>query len=376
MTKLNRKISTARKLRQPRQKLRLKRQSRPLEAKTLVPKPRVIGTSSNLEKTGGQSTFVARNTTEDAKVELQQVLPGASWLPRGVREFWLRYLKLRRSYPRHVVSLVTALSFALIGMLISGGWLAMKGRASKPAEPPTPVAIQKEVEPTRDSLAKSKGEEAVQSLMGFISAATVEDKLKFVRLPELVEPEIRELFENPSEWNKVIPTEVGPDPVFTSFQLLGVDTDVLRIRNVDGLTLFLFAHSADGRQLVDWEAAPFTNQKRFEEFRENRTTQPERFRITVKPDNYFNYGFSEDEYYSLQIAHVSELDKKSYAYVKKGSAAEKSLVEVYPAIGNYFGDVCVYAELRYPTDSQSADHLEFVSLVYPGWVLPDSFYVE
>ena len=376
MTKLNRKTSTARKLRQPRRRLKSRQRTRRLEAKPRTPKPRDIGISSNLEKTGGQSSFVAKNTTEDAKVEVQQVLPGPSWLPLRAREFWLRYLNLRRSYPRHVVSFVIVLSFALIGMLISGGWLAMKGRAGKTAVSPTPVATEKAVESTQDAITRKMGEEAFKSLSGFISADAIEEKLKFVRLSETVGPEVRALFKHPLEWNKVIPKELGLSPTFTSFELLGAQTNVFRIQNGDDSSLFFFATTPDGRQLIDWDAAPFTNEKRIEEFRENRPTQPERFRITVKPDNYYNYGFSEDEYHSMQIAHVSDLEDKLYAYVKKNSPAEKALSEIYPAIGNYFGDVCVYAELRYPTDSQSPEHLEFVSLIYPGWVLPDSFYEE
>lgn len=376
MTKLNRKISTARKLRQPRKKLRLRQQVRPTAVKPPTSKPRDIGTSSKLEKTGGQSTFVAKNSTEDAKIEFQQVLPGPSWLPRRIREFWRHFSAMRRSYPRHVVSFIAVSSFVLIGMLVSGGWLALKGRIGKPTERPIPLAAEKDVDSNPGAIARSKSDEAIKSVKEFISAKTVEDKLKAVRLPELVGSEIQELFRDPAEWSKIVPIEIGPNPMFSSFHLLGADTNVLRIVNGGDVSLLYFATSPDGRQLIDWDATTQRFKGKFADFREKRSTQPKRFRLIISPDNYYNYGFSEDEYYSIRTAHVSKPDKKLYTYVKKNSQAERALFELYPAIGNYFGEICVYAELRYHPDSQSPDHLEFVSLVYPGWILPDSFYEE
>ncbi len=375
MTKLNRKISTARKLRKPRKiprsRLSLRpRESKPQTPESKAPSPLKTSTPSYLKKTAASASFVAKNSTTDAKIEFQQVLPGPTWLPENLRKRWLRVLIIRRSFPPHLLFSVVALSTVLMSVILIGLWHALTKPKDTPSKTLPSITTRATTKP------QSKRAEAINTVSNFLSAETIKEKLSFIRHADVVGPQIRQLHQDPSAWAQIIPTQIGENPDYREFEKHGSKICIIKTAPLQDqpLAVFFLTHSPDGRILIDWDATNHKNKTSFTSFRERRSTETERFRVSITPYNYYNYGFIEEEYLSLKVTHLAEPDVTLFAYAKKNSPVAASLRKLYPGIGSFFGTLSVTAELRYLPESNSSTHLEFVSLVHPGWVLPDHFY--
>ncbi|MCB1098206.1 MAG: DUF1080 domain-containing protein, partial [Verrucomicrobiae bacterium] len=121
---------------------------------------------------------------------------------------------------------------------------------------------------------------------------------------------------------------------------------------------------------VDWEAVVGYSEMDWEDFKTTKPKTPTLFRVSLSPVNYYNYGFDEKDYVSIQISDQS-LNHVFYGYIPRKGALVDEFVQLLPeavGIGGGSYDLRAVLELKYPDEEAAANQIEIVSLKARGWV--------
>ena len=107
----------------------------------------------------------------------------------------------------------------------------------------------------------------------------------------------------------------------------------------------------------------------WDEFKRDRPTEPTLFRVSVAPVSYYNYGFTQDKYVSVQVSDVW-LDHVFYGYIPRGTPLLDEFVQLFPeAVGIAPpSELRAVLELRYPDEPAASNQIEIVSAKARGWV--------
>lgn len=186
------------------------------------------------------------------------------------------------------------------------------------------------------SFSKSNAAESV--VKNYLKAKTWEDRLKYVRNPELVKPLMSERYKGvdlsggkpflrlePEDGKKLRNLKVG--------DWIGIKAVFEEGKNAFGATVqdasWYVLLLTDSGFKIDWEASVVYNPMTFKAMEAQRPTQSQKFRVMVELADYYNYEFRDGQYY-LYSLRLTEPDsyQSVYGYIKKDSADGKKIYEI------------------------------------------------
>jgi hypothetical protein len=232
--------------------------------------------------------------------------------------------------------------------------------------------------PAQIFLTSHDEQDAMDVLTEYLKARTIEEKLRWVRLPERVKPLMEEWYRN------------NPDPPLTVSEI--TDREKIRAGNEETgilylVQLYLEVNEPDpltpgqtrksrrwfnieeigsGQKrtyLVDWETSVGYQPMSWEQFRTRRPLQPVAFRVHMSlGGDYYNHEFTDEQrwqYARLSIPHPLEgMVFLFHGYIEAQSQAWRDLQHC---------DGSLILRLRYPQDSISADQVIVEGLEHSSW---------
>ena len=138
------------------------------------------------------------------------------------------------------------------------------------------------------------------------------------------------------------------------YDVLGVDLDVAMIAQ------------PNGKFLIDWESMVGASDLPWLEFKKTRPTQPFLVRVFARPDDYFNYEFSDDKRWSA--AHLTSPDGNFfiYGYCEKDSEVARTLASIFEQVR---GRAALTLRIAYPEKAESDHCARIVGIVANRWLL-------
>ena len=117
-----------------------------------------------------------------------------------------------------------------------------------------------------------------------------------------------------------------------------------------------------GTYLVDWETSVGYQPMELSEFRAKQPRDPVIFRVLVKPESYYNYGFEDKEkWVSYRLVYPGENDFEIYGYIPLGSELAAQMEK------QLFTEASLVLELKYPETAVSRDQVLITRIVHPAW---------
>jgi len=210
-----------------------------------------------------------------------------------------------------------------------------------------------------DTYDMEKVEKAVQ---GFLNAGTIEERLKFSRDPERVGPLMEKYYEDElmeaEGFEAIKKTEISYRGAFVTTMVQTGDfmsspIAVERIGEGEGSTY-----------VVDWESWVGYCDVSAEEMRRRKPVAPMMMRVLISPENYYNYGFSDDSKWRSYRLELRNSEYTFLAYAKKNSELDHALSSVRES-----GQGTPYLiKAVYPPGGRAKDQIEIVEIVSKGWI--------
>ena len=224
---------------------------------------------------------------------------------------------------------------------------------TQPVENPVPIGpIQTAI---NEFGIRGTHERASAALKKFLEANSLEERKKFTRSLERVEPLMNQYYEkrNPGPIKHQTLTDHNNSSTLKDYYLIGVTLE-------DFSSNYAVMTIDEGKFLVDWEAFVGYSEMTLAQFKAKKPQSPTLFRIRVKPDDYFNFDFTPDKYRCLHLSDI-EADTTIFGYVLKGTGPIASLQQGQE---EFFT-----VRLRYPADSKSANQVFIDEVITSGWVI-------
>ena len=200
----------------------------------------------------------------------------------------------------------------------------------------------------------------------FLEADGIAAKSAFIRMPDKVRPLMEQWYiTHPSSPLSSEDTELNRKAIINNsiFIFLGVAVGPERI--VKYFTVEQIPDEDPAKQatyLVDWETSVGYQPMELRDYQIKQPKDPLLFRVNVKPDTYFNYGFDDKEQWlCYKLTYPGDDDFFLYGYIKKGTELAAAMEQ------QLFRDFNIVAKLRYPDDAISRDQVVIEKIAHPSW---------
>ncbi|MDA7514403.1 hypothetical protein N8513_00215 [bacterium] len=152
--------------------------------------------------------------------------------------------------------------------------------------------------------------DAIESQLGaYFSATTIEEKLKYVRHPERVEPLMRDYYSR----HKIIPKEYKS---IVEFHIVSLDNRPFTALSVEtkdeSKKLAVLVEKTSEGSKFDWESEVAYQPMSLDEFMEKRPTEAMDFRVYATADRYYAYEFQDEQKWLCY--RLSERDGEGYLF--------------------------------------------------------------
>ncbi len=246
------------------------------------------------------------------------------------------------------------------------------------------IFYKEEVEKARPSqifLTSQDESGAMEVLRKFLAATTIEEKLKWVRLPDRVRPMMSAWYAKYPD-GALIPggivdrdkilASTGKDKLYLVQLELEVDEpgplEPGRTRKSRRWYFMEEVGSAEQRSYkVDWEMAVKYQPMSWEQFRTQRPVQPVAFRVKLRGDDYYNHGFTDEKKWQAVYLYYPDPDDGEnflfHGYLEDGTQAWRDL-KVFTNPGN---SAAYILRLRFPQDARSADQVIVDGVEHKSW---------
>lgn len=204
-----------------------------------------------------------------------------------------------------------------------------------------------------------------ESVKGFLTSETVEERAKWIREPGRVKPLMMEFY--------------GGDGLEAEgFEFLNKSEVSYRgsllttlVQTADFLSSPIAIERGgkgeDAKYLVDWESWVGFCEMKPEDMRVKKPTAKVLMRVVVKPESYYNYTFSDDKTWRSYRMELRDSEYSFLGYAKINSEVDKHFLELRKKGGN---SPCI-VRVTYPPKARAKDLVEIVEIVSDGWILPD-----
>ena len=170
---------------------------------------------------------------------------------------------------------------------------------------------------------------ATDTVVGFIRAETVEQRLEFVREPKRLKPLMEAWYAA-----NVPPVDVkGAGKLDISVphsKLLedkGRNFVILALGVGDsGVHIYAVEQTSGGMKL-DWETAIGYQPMPLEEFKKKQPKEGVAFRVKVKPSDYYNHAFGdENKYRAVELSYPGRSEFKLWGYIDRSARWAETLL--------------------------------------------------
>lgn len=283
---------------------------------------------------------------------------------KGMQMLFLRM----SSTMRWTILILFLLVFGAAGWALVGSFQPKKivTAISAPSEAKLKVKRKEAVDLLQD-LTLVDLDESRKVVRKFLEADGVAAKAAFVRMPEKVRPLMEQWYiTHPSSPLSSEDTNLSRKAIVENsiFIFLGVtvgkDEPILRYFTVEQIP------NADPEKqatyLVDWETSVGYQPMELRDYQVKQPKEPMLFRVNVKPDTYFNYGFDDKEQWlCYKLTYPGDPDFFLYGYIKKGTELAADMEQ------QQFRDQNIIAKLRYPENAISRDQVVIEKIAHPSW---------
>ncbi len=201
----------------------------------------------------------------------------------------------------------------------------------------------------------------------YLSAESVEEKLKWVRHPERVEPLMREYYQT----HEIAPVEVvevlsRAPRSFSSRPFVMVS---VRVQD-GGRRLLVVEQGESGVARVDWGNDVHYMPMAWDEFIAQRPTESLDMRVRVVPVPHYVYDFSDEAKYQCYQVTAKEGEENLYAYVERNSSAGRYLRAYFRMISSRssLGEPLIL-RLRFPDEARHKKALLVDKVISSRWVV-------
>lgn len=224
----------------------------------------------------------------------------------------------------------------------------------------------------RDSEAKLMEEaardydEMEEILRGFLSAKTVEERLKYVRHPDRVKPLMLDhyrrfpiqsyQYKEVSEYT-IVPLKKRP---FVA----------LDVRVAEGENLPTLLEDVENGYLVDWESFVSYQPIAFEDYLKKRPTVPIDLRVYGSFDDFYAYEFREEDGYLCVRMTAKHTEKVIFGYVREGTALASEMKKYLEAPPGRSKTQPFILRVRFLPESEAPRSVVIDKIVATFWAYP------
>lgn len=240
------------------------------------------------------------------------------------------------------------------------------GRPGAPqAARPAPVAPA-----TPESDAAEETRRAGEIAKRFLATTTLDERAALVRHPEITRPRMEAWYSdaNPLKPNQVLSfddrsAEQTIDGV--TFIMLTVELDNRQPRSI------ALERLPDGGFLVDWESFVFWSDPKWPEFLSKEPAGSSDFRVVVKIENYFNYGYSDPEKWFCYMLKDPENWAHSWGYCPIDSEVGMTLNRMIRRQRQQGQDeIKAVLKLKFEESGKGRNQVLIEEVVQDGWIIP------
>lgn len=225
---------------------------------------------------------------------------------------------------------------------------------------PSRVLQVSEAEVSAVSAKDWKGALPIEAAEGFTRAATVEERLKWVRDPERVEPLARAFFSTGPGARETV-SELVP---MVAVQRGDLHYERYRADLVGGRNRLVCVVLTDKGGKVDFESYARHGSVPWDDLLSGRVAAADEVRLFVSRGEYYNFGFSDDGQWSNFVARTPDLDVDLQVYALRGSPEETTLNQLTAN-----GPAPVTLAVRSVDQSHKRNQLEVTRVLAPAWVV-------
>ena len=170
--------------------------------------------------------------------------------------------------------------------------------------------------------ALSLQDQITESVIGFVTAATVNDRLRFSRPHSLLEERMRDFYANNTLYNSPLSADgltISETSIVDGIHFHDV---IVRWQGVGKVALPVC--ETDNGYKVDWEAVEVWQPVNPREFAIGKIQGSHNFRTSIEPDDLYLSPYTPKEYISVRLNSVG-FGRPLYAYIERGSKIEEKL---------------------------------------------------
>lgn len=193
----------------------------------------------------------------------------------------------------------------------------------------------------------------------FLSATTIEDLLPLLHEPVRAEPRLRAYYKDQPIEAKGLDVFDTRSSVVREGAFLSIN---IRTRTLEEKTMS-FANTDEGLK-IDWESWVGWSAMPWEDFLAEKPSTPTLFRVTLRPVDYYNFGFSDDDKWRSYRLYPPGDGQPLYGYVERGTIAD-SMIHLPPEAKAKR----ITLMLAFPRGIESRNQVRIDRVAAEGWLL-------
>ncbi len=223
-----------------------------------------------------------------------------------------------------------------------------------------------EIAPTFSTNAEN--EAAEEAIERYLKADGIDEKLKYVRRPDAVEPLMKSWFARRENAAALGPRSLA-EVYFRRKLIIGdktIFTVAAQVAPALNVQFFAIEKISDTDYKVDWEVSEGYQDMPLSEFKQARPTTPTRFRVQAVRSDYFNKAFSDPGTHDCYLLkYPGRPDFEIYGYAEHDTPASAAMfVSVPPGTS-----LPMILDLRFPEDPETDNQVIIESVNRANWFL-------
>lgn len=203
-------------------------------------------------------------------------------------------------------------------------------------------------------------------LRGFLSAKTVEERLKYVRHPDRVKPLMLDHYRRfPIQSYRY--KEVSE---YTTIPLKKRPFVALSVRIAEGKNFPILLEDVEKGYLVDWESFVSYQPIAFEDYLKKRPTIPIDLRVYGSFDDFYAYEFLEEDGYLCVRMTAKHTDQVIFGYVKEGTTSASEMKKHLEAPPGRSKTQPFILRVRFLPESKAPRSVVIDKIVSTFWAYP------
>ncbi|MEZ5324719.1 MAG: hypothetical protein R3F19_06620 [Verrucomicrobiales bacterium] len=216
------------------------------------------------------------------------------------------------------------------------------------------------------------GQQARAVVHQFLAAQSFEEKLALVRHPSRVAPFMKRYYATPAG-------DHSPSIEFSDRhweEMDGTNSELVKLECLtDGMPQCITIEKTPDGLKLDWESFVIYETTPFKEFISATSSSEGEYRVTVQPDDYYNFAYSDHEKYAAYRIEIPSGETSVHAYALRESPAGKELERLFDLAGqeSFNGSQKMNPMLPFTlilrSDRDSKGQLAISEVVSDSWVV-------